>query len=52
MQFAPVINVGNKTIQLGLFNFCAVLNVGIRLTENYKSVTFVYGNEQLSTRNI
>lgn len=37
MQFAPVINVGSKTTQLGLFNFRAVLNVGMLLTESEKA---------------
>ena len=36
-QFAPVINVGSKTTQLGLFNFRAVLNVGMLLTESEKA---------------
>lgn len=31
LQFAPVINVESKTTQLGLFNFRAVLNVGLRI---------------------
>lgn len=34
LQFAPVINVGSKTTQLGLFNFRAFLNVGMLLTES------------------
>lgn len=37
LQFAPVINVGSKTTQLGLFNFRAVLNVGMLLTESKKA---------------
>ncbi len=37
MQSAPVINVGSKTTQLGLFNFRAVLNVGMLLTESEKA---------------
>lgn len=37
LQFAPVINVGSKTTQLGLFNFRAVLNVGMLLTESEKA---------------
>lgn len=37
MQFASVINVGSKTTQLGLFNFRAVLNVGMLLTESEKA---------------
>ena len=34
LQFAPVINVGSKTTQLGLFNFRAFLNLGMLLTES------------------
>lgn len=34
LQFAPVINVGSKTTQLGLFSFRTVLNVGMLLTES------------------
>lgn len=34
LLFAPVINVGSKTTQLGLFNFRAFLNVGMLLTES------------------
>lgn len=37
LQFAPVINVGSKTTQLALFNFRAVLNVGMLLTESEKA---------------
>lgn len=37
LQFAPVINIGSKTTQLGLFNFRAVLNVGMLLTESEKA---------------
>jgi len=37
LQFAHVINVGSKTTQLGLFNFRAVLNVGMLLTESEKA---------------
>jgi len=37
LQFAPVINVGSKTTQLGLFNFRAVLNVGMLLTGSEKA---------------
>lgn len=37
LQFAPVINVGSKTTQLGLFNFRAFLNVGMLLTESEKA---------------
>lgn len=33
LQFAPVINVGSKTTQIGLFNFKAFLNLGMLLTE-------------------
>lgn len=29
LQFAPVINVGSKTTQIGLFNFRAFLNLGM-----------------------
>ena len=32
LQFAPVINVGSKTTQLGLFSFRAFLNIGMLLT--------------------
>ena len=34
LQFAPVINVGSKTTQLGLFNFRSFLNMGMLLTES------------------
>ena len=37
LQFAPVINVGSKTTQLGLFNFRAFLNIGMLLTESVKA---------------
>lgn len=37
LQFAHVINVGSKTTQLGLFNFRAVLNIGMLLTESEKA---------------
>ena len=37
LQFAPVINVGNKTTQLGLFNFRAFLNIGMLLTESERA---------------
>ena len=37
LQFAPVINVGSKATQLGLFSFRAVLNVGMLLTESEKA---------------
>ena len=37
LQFAPVINVGSKTTQLGLFNFRAFLNIGMLLTESKAS---------------
>ncbi|MUP39866.1 DNA-binding protein [Labilibaculum euxinus] len=34
LQFAPVINVGSKTTQLGLFNFRAFINLGMLLSES------------------
>lgn len=34
LQFAPVINVGNKTTQLGLFNFRSFLNLAMLLKES------------------
>ena len=34
LQFAPVINVGSKKTQLGLFNFRSFLNIGMLLTES------------------
>ena len=37
LQFAPVINVGSKTTQLGLFNFRSFLDVGMLLTESEKA---------------
>ena len=37
LQFAPVINVGSKTTQLGLFDFRAFLNIGMLLTESEKA---------------
>lgn len=37
LQFAPVINVGNKTTQLGLFNFRAFLNLGMLIAESEKA---------------
>ena len=37
LQFAPVINVGSKTTQLGLFNFRSFLNMGMLLTESEKA---------------
>lgn len=37
LQFAPVINVGSKTRQLGLFNFRAFLNIGMLLTESERA---------------
>lgn len=37
LQFAPVINVGSKTTQLGLFNFRSFLNIGMLLTESDKA---------------
>ena len=36
LQFAPVINVGSKTTQLGLFNFRSFLDMGMLLTEKKK----------------
>ena len=36
-QFAPVINVGSKTTQLGLFNFRSFLDMGMLLTESEKA---------------
>ena len=37
LQFAPVINVGSKTTQLGLFNFRSFLDMGMFLTESEKA---------------
>ncbi len=37
LRFAPDINVGSKTTQLGLFNFRAFLNIGMLLTESEKA---------------
>lgn len=37
LQFAPVINVGSKTTQLGLFNFRSFLNIGMLLVESEKA---------------
>lgn len=37
LQFAHVINEVSKTTQLGLFNFRAVLNMGMLLTESEKA---------------
>lgn len=37
LQFAPVINIGSKTTQIGLFNFKAFLNLGMLLTESEKA---------------
>lgn len=37
LQFAPVINVGSKTTQLGLFNFRSFLDIGMLLTESEKA---------------
>ena len=37
LQFAPVINVGSKTTQLGLFNFRAFLNLGMLIAESEKA---------------
>ena len=34
LQFAPVINIGSKTTQLGLFNFRSFLNIGMLLTDS------------------
>lgn len=37
LQFAPDINVGSRTTQLGLFDFRAFLNIGMLLTESEKA---------------
>ena len=37
LQFAPVINVGSKTIQVGSFNFRSFLDMGMLLTESEKA---------------
>ncbi len=37
LEFAPVINVGSKTTQLGLFDFRSFLNIGMLLTESEKA---------------
>lgn len=37
LQFAPVINVGNKTVQLGLFNFRSLLDLGMLLSESERA---------------
>lgn len=37
LHFAPVINVGSKTTQLGLFNFRSFLNIGMLLTESERA---------------
>jgi hypothetical protein len=37
LEFAPDINVGSKTTQLGLFNFRSFLNLGMLLTESAKA---------------
>ncbi len=37
LEFAPVIDVGSKTTQLGLFNFRAFLNLGMLLVESDKA---------------
>lgn len=37
LQFAPVINVGSKTTQLGLFNLRSFLNIGMLLTESERA---------------
>lgn len=34
LHFAPVINIGSKTTQLGLFNFRSFLNIGMLLTDS------------------
>lgn len=41
LQFAPVINVGSKTTQLGLFNFRSFLDMGMLLTESEKAKKYV-----------
>lgn len=37
LQFAPVINVGSKTTQLGLFNFRSFLNLSMLLVDSDKA---------------
>ena len=37
LQFAPVINVGSKTAQLGLFNFRSFLNLAMLLVDSEKA---------------
>jgi hypothetical protein len=37
LEFAPVINVGSKTTQLGLFNFRSFLNLAMLLVESDKA---------------
>jgi len=37
LQFAPVINVGSKTTQLGLFNFRSFLNLSMLMVESEKA---------------
>lgn len=37
LQFAPVINVGKNTPQIGLFNFRSFLNIGMLLSESEKA---------------
>ena len=37
LQFAPVINVGSKTTQLGLFNFRSFLNLAMLLVDSEKA---------------
>ena len=37
LQFAPVINVGSKTTQLGLFNFRSFLDMSMLITESEKA---------------
>ena len=41
LQFAPVINVGSKTTQLGLFNFRSFLDMGMLLTVRSLILDFV-----------
>ena len=38
LEFAPDTNVGNKTTQLGLFNFRSFLNLGMLLKESEKAL--------------
>jgi len=37
LQFAPVINVGSKTTQLGLFNFRSFLNLAMLMSESHRA---------------